>query len=98
MSGCLSKALPFLAWLLSGCAAIVLILGTPGVSGTPFAHGWSIGFVASLAYLCGYPVLLVCATLLRRSPTAAATVARVIWFALAGWVVAMVIALAIMAG
>jgi len=98
MSGCLAKALPFLAWLLSGCALIVWILGTPGVSGTPFANGWAIGFVASLGYLCGYPILLLSAALLRRRPASALTAARMIWYAMAGWVVAMMVSLAVMAG
>lgn len=61
------NAVPTLAALLAALALLPWLMGIPGVGGSNFALGWTIGLYAILIYLCVFAALRLLLFLTRMA-------------------------------
>ncbi|WP_375451416.1 hypothetical protein [uncultured Devosia sp.] len=94
MAALVANYLPGALAALCLLAFIPWILGIPGIGGTPYFYGWTLGLYAIAVYLLVFLVLLVCRLLLGIGwlPGPAAWIDWTTWIATAGLLLAQGIA------
>jgi len=86
----LIRLVPRLVAMLAALAIIPWVLGVPGVAGSDYARGWTIGYFSLIAYVVAYAVLALLGWFARRGQlTSGVQLARrLAWVALATFMVA----------
>lgn len=91
LSQLLSFGVPAILALMAGLGFLIWVFGASAISGSVYAHGWTVGFWALLLYAGAYQVLIICVLIcwMAKWPLVG-LLHQVIWVATGAFVLTMV--------